>query len=115
VLFLRFVVLFLFELNYERFATEFQLVRYCILLFDFRIIIIQWRIQTKRLGNSQIGERQKVFTLSLVQIPQVLCDNRWASHKSGYIWKDKVFFWSKLCHIPGNHHSLHSNHPKSLQ
>jgi len=36
--------------------------------------------------GSQIRGRQNIFIISLVGIPQVLCDNRWVSHKSGYFF-----------------------------
>jgi len=42
----------------------------------------QWRIQTRRLGVSEIRGRQKI---SIVEIPKVACDNRWISRKSGYL------------------------------
>jgi len=42
----------------------------------------QCRIQIRRLGGSQIGGSQNVFTCL---IPKVVCDNRCASHKTGYL------------------------------
>jgi len=46
--------------------------------------LAQWGIQTKRLGGgSQIRGAKKS---SLVQIYQLLCDNRWVSHKSSYLF-----------------------------
>jgi len=39
-------------------------------------------------GDSQIGGRENIFTC---EIPLVLCDNRWVSHKRVYlVWTEKV-------------------------
>jgi len=38
-------------------------------------------------GGSQIGVHQK--GLRLFKLAEVVCDNRWESHKSGYLFQSK--------------------------
>jgi len=47
-------------------------------------ISLQWRIQTRRLGGQSNKGTPK--SLHLFKILQLLGDDRWVSHKSGYLF-----------------------------